>query len=265
MNNFSVLILTYNEEINIADCIESVSKSNDIVILDSLSTDHTEEIAISLKVRFYKKEFINYSDQRNYGLHNIDFKNEYVLILDADERVSNELMKEVFELCNNSETDKRDVYLVRRKVVIDNKILKRNLSCSFWIERLAKPNKVKFHGIVHEKLIYEGGNGFLNGYILHHQFSKGIDNWMMRRKKYAQMETRSDEMIKWEDINDNVISKRLKLKNFLVSKVPFFYFIYFLYNFFVKLAFLDGYKGLKYITLETYSLYLISKYKRNAK
>lgn len=265
MNNFSVLILTYNEEINIADSIKSVSRSNDIVILDSFSTDCTEEIARSLKVRFYSKEFLNYSDQRNYGLHNIGFKNEYVLILDADERVSEDLLKEICKLCDDAENNKHDVYLVRRKVVIDGEILKWNLSTSFWIERLVKPNKVKFQGIVHEKLMYDGGNGFLDNYILHHQFSKGIENWMMRRKKYAQMETRSDEMIRWEDINDNVISKRLKLKNFIVSNVPFFYFIYFFYNFFVKLTFLDGYKGVKYITLETYSLYLISKYKKNAR
>ncbi|SHH75478.1 Glycosyltransferase involved in cell wall bisynthesis [Chryseobacterium oranimense] len=263
MNSFSVLILTYNEETNIADCVQSVSLSNDIVILDSFSKDKTERISESLNIRFYKKEFVDYSDQRNYGLHEIEFKNEYVLILDADERLTKDLSEEIFKICNKKE-GKLDVYLLRRRVVLENKILKWNYSSSFWIERLVRPKKVKFQGNVHEKLIYKGENGFLKGYILHYQFSKGIDHWIMRRKKYAHLEAISHEE-NLDIINDNIISKRIKMKKFFVTKVPFFYYIYFIYNFFIKFAFLDGYKGLKYITLETYSLYLISKHKNNGK
>jgi len=263
MNNFSVLILTYNEEMNIADCVKSVSLSDDVVILDSFSDDKTEEISKSLNTRFYKKKFIDYSHQKNYGLHEIEFKNEYVLLLDADERVSEDLAKEILNICNKKENT-LDVYLLRRRVVLENKILKWNYTSSFWIERLVRPKKVKFYGNVHEKLIYTGGNGFFKGYILHHQFSKGVDHWIMRRKKYAQLEAMS-EGHNFEKLNKGVISKRMKMKKFFISRVPFFYYIYFGYNFFIKLAFLDGYKGLKYITLETYSLYLISKYKNNVK
>ena len=266
MKNFSVLILTYNEEVNILDCVNSVKNSNDIVILDSFSIDQTKAISTKLNVRFYERKFSSYSEQRNYGLHNIFYKNEYLLILDADERASKELVLELFELCKSDSIENHKVYLVRRNVFFNGKILKRNITATVWIERFVHPRSVHYYGNVHEKLKYEGKFGLLNEYIIHHQFSKGIKNWIERRKKYAQLEFASKrESIEISNTSNDKISRRVKIRNFFMNYIPFYYLLYFAFNFFVKLAFLDGIKGLKYITLETYSLYLLSKYKKNDK
>ncbi len=265
-NNFSVLILSYNEEIDIKDCIKSVSVSDDIVVLDSFSTDKTKQYTTNLNIRFFERKFDDYSNQRNYGLHNIQFKNKYVLLLDADERATLALNTELLEICNSNDKQLTPVYLVRRKVVLDNKILKWNLSSSIWVERFVIPTEVKFFGSVHEKLIFEGNYSFLKEHLIHHQFSKGINNWIERRKKYALMQQYN--ILIHNDTNTpscSILNKRIKFKRKIFDKLPFSHLLYFIYNFFFKFTFLDGYVGLKYISLESYSLYLTAKYKKNAK
>lgn len=266
MKKFSVLILTNNEEIDIIDCISSVTVSDDIVVLDSFSKDKTKEIAITHKVRFYQREFDNFSNQRNFGLHQIQYKNDYVLMLDADERVSSKLIHELLKLCNTNDSTKHPVYLVRRKVVLDGKILKWNITSAVWTERFVKPTEVSHVGIVHEKLNYQGECGYLKEYLIHHQFSKGIENWIKRRKMYTELKyLHMDNAIDLSNISSKVLKRRLKIKKYIADKLPFFYVLYFLYNILIKLAFLDGLTGLKYITLETYSLYINSNYKKYVK
>jgi len=194
------------------------------------------------------------------------YENKYLLILDADERASKELILEIFNLCNSNGIEFHRVYLVRRKVFFKGKILKWNISSTVWIERLVIPNFVSYYGTVHEKLTYEGNFGLLSEYIIHHQFSKGIKNWIQRRNKYAQLEFLSEiDPRQINLISNDKILKRIRIRNFFINYIPFYYVLYFAFNLFIKLAFLDGIKGLKYIALETYSLYLISKYKKNAK
>lgn len=266
MKNFSVLILTHNEEINIIDCITSVDRSNDIVILDSFSTDRTKEYANLLNVRFYERKFTNYSEQRNYGMHNLVYKNDHLLILDADERASKELVEEILTCCNSTKFELYNVYLVRRKVFLEGKILRWNISSTIWIERLVRPHMVSYSGNVHEKLNYQGKHGLLKEYIIHKQFSKGIDNWIQRRKIYAELEAaKTVDAENGQPISTPQIVRRLRVRNFFIDYVPFFYLLYFAYNIFIHFAFLDGIKGIKYISLETYSLYLLHKLKRNDK
>jgi len=266
MKNFSVLILTHNEEIDIIDCIASVAASDDIVVLDSFSRDKTKEFAIASKARVYQRKFDNFSDQRNFGLHQIQYKNEYVLMLDADERASSKLIHELLKLCNTDDSTKHPVYLVRRKVVLDGKILKWNVTSAVWTERFVKPAEVFHVGIVHEKLNYQGKYGYLKEYLIHHQFSKGFQNWIERRKMYTRLKyIHADKPIDPTIISSKVLSRRLKIKKYVVDKLPFFYVLYFLYNILFKLAFLDGRLGLKYVAFETYSLYINSQYKKHVK
>ena len=266
MKNFSALILTYNEELNIRNCLSSIRSSNDIVVLDSYSSDATLEIVGEFNARIYQRHFSNYSDQRNYGLHDISYKNEYLLILDADERVSPDLLDELLAVCNSVTSASPDVFFVRRRVLFENKVLAWNYTSSIWIERLVRPKKVKYVGLVHEKVIFNGANGFLRHYIIHDTFSKGVSNWIERRKKYAlldasQLQEPSNMIVQ----EPTPVSKRMKLKRFMLHRIPFFYVVYFIYNLVFKLAFLDGYRGLMYISLESYSFFLTAKHLGNVK
>jgi len=258
--NFSVLILTYNEEKDIANCLKSVSASNDIVVLDSYSKDRTKEICQSHECRFFERKFTDYSDQRNFGLHEISYTNELLLILDADETATESLVQEITSLCNSDLDELHDVYFVRRRVLFQEKILKWNYTSGVWIERLVKPKRVTFYGSVHEKLKFEGENGFLKNYIIHNQFSKGLPTWLDRRKSYAQMESKIQKNSPANEIQpQSAVARRDRLKRFIYDRVPGFYVFYFIYNVVISLAFLDGIKGLKYVAIETYSFYITAK------
>lgn len=96
----STIIITYNEERNIKKCIESVKEiSDEIIVVDSFSTDRTEEIAISFGVNFSKNPFAGYIEQKNHALSLAKF--DYVLNVDADEVLSNELKKSIVEVKKN--------------------------------------------------------------------------------------------------------------------------------------------------------------------
>ncbi len=90
MEKISVVIITYNEERNIRRCLESVMPiADEIIVVDSLSTDRTEQICAELGVQFVKQKFLGYIEQKNYALKFAE--NEHVLSLDADEALSDEL------------------------------------------------------------------------------------------------------------------------------------------------------------------------------
>ena len=95
--SISIFILTLNEERNIRACIESVSFSDDIVLLDSYSKDTTVSIAKEMGARIYKREFDNWSSHQNWAMQNIDFKYDWVFYLDADERMTCDLREEILK------------------------------------------------------------------------------------------------------------------------------------------------------------------------
>jgi len=90
MKGLSALVLTYNEEDNIADCLDSISWIDKIVVVDSYSDDRTKEICQQYEnVNFYENEFKDFASQRNFGLDKIE--TDWVFVIDADERVTEEL------------------------------------------------------------------------------------------------------------------------------------------------------------------------------
>ena len=93
--SISILILTLNEEKNLPACLEAIAWCDDIVVLDSFSTDGTVEIAKKFGVRVYQRQFDNFAGQRNFALTNFDFRHEWVFHLDADEIITDELKSEM--------------------------------------------------------------------------------------------------------------------------------------------------------------------------
>ncbi|MGL4503393.1 MAG: glycosyltransferase, partial [Planktothrix sp.] len=91
---FSIYILTANEEIDIADCIESASLSDDVIVVDSFSQDRTIEIAQKYPVQVFQHRFESHGKQRTWMLKEIQTKHDWVYILEADERMTPELFTE---------------------------------------------------------------------------------------------------------------------------------------------------------------------------
>src|SRR3972149_5356327 len=103
-NKFSVLILTLNEEVNIAHAINSVKGwAAEIIILDSGSTDGTVKLAESMGAKVFHRTFDNYANQRNYALKELPIKSEWIFFLDADEYPTEELKKEISETLRSTD------------------------------------------------------------------------------------------------------------------------------------------------------------------
>lgn len=269
----SVFIMTYNEEVNIKRCLDSVLWSDDVVVLDSFSQDKTVELAsIYPNVKVLYNAFDSFSDQRNYGLHQIKYLNPWLLVLDADEVVEPALASELLSIAYKGANVPYDVFLLRRKIFMEDRWIRWNISFDFWIPRLMRPQAVHYEGVVHEKVCFKGEYGRLVGALEHHQFSKGIENWFVRRSLYAKLEAKVDSEYKNKRsllksfLSANILHRRAALKALFYS-LPARWIFYFVYNMLFKFPYLDGLLGFRYILLETYSQYLatlIIKESKNA-
>ncbi|MDI6850430.1 MAG: glycosyltransferase family 2 protein [bacterium] len=179
--DLTCVILTLNEEENIKRAIESVKDlSKKILVIDSGSKDKTVEIAKNLGAECIFKEFVNYAEQRNYALNLV--KTEWVLFLDADEVISEELKKEIIKKLK--ENPDVDGFLIPRK----NWYLGNFLKC--WspdrLLRLFRKDKGKWKGEVHEKVEIKGKIGILKNPILHYPF-KDLYHQYSKNLRYAKM------------------------------------------------------------------------------
>lgn len=244
----SVLILTFNEEINIARCIESLNWCSDIVILDSYSADMTIQIARNYpNVRVVKRAFDGYSSQRNFGLKEIDYKNDWLLMVDADEVVESYLATEIEAL----PADNVSIYRMRRKDMFYGKWLKRSSGYPTWFGRLLKINDVAIEREINEEYVTEGNIAHLKNHLIHYPFSKGIDWWFERHNRYSSMEATlvveqtGKEFSLGGIFSFDPVIRRKNMKACLYS-LPFRPIIIFVYLYIIKLGFLDGKSGLKF-------------------
>ncbi|HYU32286.1 MAG TPA: glycosyltransferase family 2 protein, partial [Thermoanaerobaculia bacterium] len=117
----SAIITTFNEEQNIAGCIESLLWCDEILIVDSFSTDRTPEIAQGYeKVRFYQRTYFGSASQKNWAMDQVP--NEWILIFDADERCTPALQKEIETLVAGA--PKHEAYTIRRRVWFLGKVIR---------------------------------------------------------------------------------------------------------------------------------------------
>lgn len=166
----SVVIITKNEEKNLPDCLKSVSFADEIIVVDSGSTDRTVEIAKELGCRVFVEEWKGYGPQKNSALDKC--KNEWALILDADERVP----KETVELISSAiQRPGVDAYSLKRKNYLHGKWLRHS---GYWPDkhvRLVRKDKGAFYPRVHEKWRTDGVVQELDAHIDHYAFSNYSD------------------------------------------------------------------------------------------
>ena len=121
----TTIVLTFNEEKNIAECLESLNNFFDeIIIVDSGSTDNTLEIAKKYTDKIYSHPFENYSIQRNWALSNLPIDNEWILNLDSDHRVTPELIYELKSLFEKGLSKDINGFLISRRTMFMGKWIK---------------------------------------------------------------------------------------------------------------------------------------------
>lgn len=262
----SVLILTLNEEINIGRCIEALAWSDDVVLLDSHSTDSTREIARQLGARVFKRRFDDFAGQRNYALDHIEFRHPWVLHLDADEIVTTALRDEMAEVIKESNFK---AFRLPSKLMFRRKWLKYSGMYPSYQVRLGRIEALRFEQVGHgqRESLEATDVGTIKSPYLHFSLSKGLNDWIERHNRYSTDEAlQACEFMNHEQpgwyatlkIRDKTLRRRtLKVKVANWSIRPLLRFIY---MFFFRLGFLDGRAGFTYCRLLTnYEYWIVLK------
>jgi len=223
----SVIIITYNEEKNIARCIDSVQDvADELIVVDSFSKDKTEEICLEKNVRFYKNSFEGYSEQKNYA--NSLAKYEFILSLDADEALSPELKKSILQEKEKGFT--ATVFEFNRLVFYCGQKIKHSgwypdKKIRLWKNELAKWNDSP----IHEKLEFKERitPKFLKGDLYHYTFHT-ISQHVEQINKFSTLKA---QMAYDKNKKTNLLK--------IIFKPPIKFFIQYI----LRLGFLDGFLG----------------------
>lgn len=224
--NITATVITLNEEHNIAAALESLAWADEIIVVDSQSSDRTVEIALTFTDRVYARHWPGYSAQKNFAAEQAT--NDWIFSLDADERVSKELADEIQQLKRGAEPEAAGYRMPRLTFYLG-----RWIRHSGWRPdnklRLYHRKRARWQGdYVHETLEADGKVGRLNGDILHYTVRDAAEHHL-RMNRYTTLAAQQ----RYSQ------GKRASIVSLFVSPVAVF-----LRSYIFKLGFLDGIPGL---------------------
>lgn len=250
----SVIILTYNEEVNLPRCLESIKDwAEEIVVVDSMSTDRTKEIAERYGARVLEHAFKNQAEQFNWALEHAGIKAEWVLKLDADERLTPELREEISKILADVPRDISGFYM-KRRVYFMGRWIKHGGYYPIWLLRLFRKEtgRSEERGMDEHIVVREGKTQKLRHDFIDEN-KKDLSSWIAKHNGYATREV--EEFLKQskggEGIEGQAKWKR-KMKYGFYYRLPLFFraFAYFCYRYFFGCGFLDGRAGLVFHFLQ---------------
>lgn len=184
MNNISAIIITQNEERNIARCLRSLQGiADEVVVVDSGSTDGTEQLCRAAGCRFERHDWEGYAEQKNYA--NSLATHPWILSIDADEALSPELAESLLTFKQQPDGGS-NAYSMNRLTYFRDHAIRH---CGWYPERkirLFRKGAARWDGIVHEELLFEGKATPLRGDLLHYPYS-GADDLKAKYTKYATL------------------------------------------------------------------------------
>lgn len=250
----SIFIQTLNEEQNLPSCLDSVRMCDDVVVLDSISTDRTEEICRQRGVRFFQRPYDGRGPHQNWAMERINFKYPWVFYLDADEHMTPELWEEVCRIAGDPK-QKCVAYFCGRRNMFRGRWLKRSMPPGY-IMRFFKPANIRFERLVNPTAIIDGTHGYLQNHFIHYNFSKGITEWLERHNRYStyeaveQIKALRDRPVRWRSlVSSDANTRRIEAKN-ISFRLPFRPLLKFILLYILKMGFLDGRPGLTYCVLQ---------------
>ncbi|GAB4342138.1 MAG: glycosyltransferase family 2 protein [Desulfobulbaceae bacterium] len=262
----TAIVLTRDEAINIGPCLEAMARVEDIVVVDSGSTDTTLELAQKLRpdARIFHHQFKDFGDQRNWALDNCEPRHGWVLFVDADEFCEPELLDEI------------EAFLREPGAFVGGYVAGRNYFLGRWLKystmypsyqlRLLKLGHVRYRKEGHgQREVTEGPLHYFRYGWRHEGFSKGVSQWIARHNRYSTEEVelilrlRAEKLMFRDLVNVDPIVRRRAFKR-LGARLPFRPINRFLYTYVLKKGFLDGYPGLLYCLLRiAHDIHIISK------
>ena len=240
----SVIILTKNEEKNILDCLETVVWADEIIILDDNSEDRTVEIAENQKLKNLKiisRELQeDFAKQRNFALSYAG--NEWVLFIDADERVTPELRREINDfIIEEKEKPLFKGMFIKRKDIMWGRLLRHGETGNIKALRLARKGCGTWEGRVHEQWIVEGETETFENHLLHYPHQT-VSEFLAEINLYTTIRAKE------------LLASGEKASIFKIIAYPKAKFIQ---NYFVRFGFLDGLGGLVQAILMSFHSFLV--------
>jgi glycosyltransferase involved in cell wall biosynthesis len=239
-NNISpkitALAITYNEEINVKRYVESLSFADEIIFIDSQSTDKTVEIALEKGVKVIERKFTNFSDQRNYAISQA--KNDWIVFFDLDEIITPSLETEIKNIVSNAKG--KIAFFVKRNFFFMNK----HIHFGGWQNdkaiRIFNKKFCEYNGnLVHESIKARGKIGLLQNKVNHYSY-KDFDNYNNKLNLYSKLQSA------------NLYHKKLK--------PTFYHFLFrplyrFLWQYLFRLGVLDGKEGFILAYIHSFSVF----------
>src|SRR5580658_7346129 len=173
-----VVIQTHNEQLNLPHTLASIKGwVNRIFVVDSGSTDKTRELALSYGASFVSKAWQGYARQKNWALDNLPFESPWILILDADERVSPNLKEEILQIVTRPiQNVPCTGYFINRVTIFMGREIWHSAFFPSWNLRLFKRGLAHYEEReVHEHMIVRGRTGYLN-HLLEHEDHRGLEH-----------------------------------------------------------------------------------------
>ena len=231
----TAIIPTLNEEIHIRKAIESVNFADEIIVIDSFSSDNTVEIAKTQNVKILQRKFDDFSSQKNYAIQQAT--HNWIYVLDADERVTLELREEILEKVKNPNG------FVGFNVYRTFYFIGRRLNYSGWqrdkVIRLFRKDKCKYDGrLVHERIAADGAIGFFKNKLEHYSY-RGYDHYIEKLNHYSSLKAKT------------LFDKGKKVNAFhIIIKPP----VRFIIHYIIRLGFLDGFPGFIISVVQSYGV-----------
>lgn len=262
----SAIILTLDEEINIARCLTCLDRIDDLILVDSGSTDRTLAIAQEVRpeVRSFHHSFQDFGDQRNWAIDHTEPKHDWILFVDADEFCTPELLDEIDAFVR--EPGEHVGAFIAGKTYFLGRWLKHAALYPSYQLRLLRRGDVRFRKEGHgQREATSGPLHYLQEAWIHEGFSKGIQQWIDRHNKYSTDEVelifrlRCEPLVARELFTSDAVVRRRALKK-LGARLPLRPLSRFFYAYVMKRGFLDGVPGLIFCLLRlAHDIHIVAK------
>lgn len=262
----TAIVLTYNEATNVESCLKAMVRLDEIIVIDSFSTDDTLERVRRTRpdAGVFSNPFKDFGDQRNWALDNTEPKHDWILLVDADEYCTSELLDEIAAFVRTP-GDATGAFIAAKNYFLGRWLKHSTLYPSYQL-RLLKLGAVRYRKEGHgQKEVTDKPLAYLKNGWIHYAFSKGLYQWIARHNRYSTDEIElilslRRQAIGWAELFGlDPIVRRRALKR-LGARVPFRPLVQFFYLYVLRGGFLDGYAGFIFCMLRfSHGVHIVAK------
>lgn len=250
-----VMIITYNEAINLPRCLQALQGwTRRVFVIDSGSTDGTQDIARRFGAEVVHHAWEGYAQQKNWGLTNLPLESPWTLILDADEVITPKLRAKLEAVANKPANQTRENgFFINRVTYFMGRPIRHCGYFPSWNLRFFKRGTARYENrVVHEHMIVQDPVGYIREPMVHDD-GRGLEHYVAKHNRYSTLEARAlfEEMqggpATGSEANITAETRRRRwVKRYVMPRLPFPGLCRFLYMYVIRLGFLDGRVGLEF-------------------